>query len=183
MNKALKYLLVVVVILLALYGGWRLASDALDASHGKEAEEVLHPFVRGAASSARRQFKQDLANVPAERLEKEGEELGRKLYPFTKGFVKGQLDAFRADPNKAEFQQRFREAGKDISKDIVAPLSEGVAESSRTLFESLGKALEGVKKFKEDNKDVFDGISSGMESLQKKMKESPMPPPPLSPDR
>jgi len=168
MKRVLKYLFVVAVVVLAGYGAVKLVSDQLDAYRGKKAEQVLHPFVRGAASAAREQFKQDLTNVPAARLEQEGEELGRKLYPFTKGFVKGQIEAFRADPNKAELQQRLRDAGKDISKDMVAPLSEGVAESSRTLFESLGKVLEGVKKFKEENKDVFDGMSSGMESLQKK---------------
>lgn len=175
MGKVPKYVLAAVVIALAVYGAIKFVETHLDFGHGAKAVETVHPFVKGAVSSTKNVVKDSLIETPDAQLEAEGELFGKKLYPASKGFVRGQWEAFSQDPDKKAIVKKILEAAADLSKDFTAPVTEKIQDSSQSVLQDWTKALQGVKKLRDDNKDLLEGISSGLESLQKKLLE-PMQP-------
>ena len=157
MTRLLKFVCKALVVVLAIYGAVKLASGYLEASTWSEA---VSPFVRGAVSATKKEIRHELDTRSDQQMEKDGELLGRRLYPAEKGFLKGQLEAFKADPNKAELRKTVTEATHELSKEFVAPVTEGVAETSRKVFQDFGKVLQ---------------------ELQKALKEVPSPPEPGPP--
>ena len=105
--------------------------------------------------------------------------MGKKLYPATKGILKGEIEAFSKDPDRKEITKKIFGFGKDLSRDLLIPLGEKIDDNSRNVLQDWGKTLEGVRKFREENKDLLNGLSAGLEALQKKFREAPLPAPPL----
>ena len=179
MRSVLKYLGASVVVVLAMYGVYALLAAHLTASQGKEAVETASPFVQGAASAAGEKLKEALRNTPDEKLEKDSEELSGKLYPIAKGAIKGQLEAILKDANRGDVPEKMYQTGKDVSKNVVAPLSKGLAEGSHEVLKDLDKSFQEVREFKEKNKDLIDSIAAGLATLKKTVPElPPLPRPP-----
>ncbi|MBI5571726.1 MAG: hypothetical protein HY914_17420 [Desulfomonile tiedjei] len=179
MRSVLKYLGAGVVVAFAMYGAYALLAAHLTASQGKDAVEAASPFVQGAASAAGDKLKETLRNTPDENLEKNSEELSRKFYPIAKGAIKGQLEAILKDANRSEVPEKMYETGKDVSKNVVAPLSKGLAEGSREVLKDLDKSFQEVRDFREKNKDLIDAIASGFVTLKKTVPDlPPLPAPP-----
>ena len=180
MIKTAKLILTVVVIVLAVYGAMKLIyCYLLGPSQGEKAVEAVHPFVSGAVSAAGGKLRDSFMNIPDSQLESEGELLGKKLYPATKGILKGEIEAFSKDPDRKEITKKIFGFGKDLSRDLLTPLGEKIDDSTRNVLQDWGKTLEGVRKFREENKDLLNGLSAGLEALQKKFREAPLPAPPL----
>jgi hypothetical protein len=179
MSKTVKYLLAALVVVLAIYGGLSIISAFLTESRGKSAGKAMHPFLSGVGSALKEEAKQDLAKTPDEQLEKESYEISKKMYPIVKGSAMGQADAFINDPKRAELAAKMREVGKAFSKDLVVPLAEGLAEGGNQVFGSLDSAMEGVKKFQHENKDLVDAISDGIRQLKGFLEQNPPPQPPV----
>jgi len=168
-----------------MYGAVVLVSGWLEAPHGKKAVETMHPFVRGATSAAGEKLKEAIQQTPDDQLEKSSEDISRKMYPLAKGALKGHLEAILQDANRAEVPQKMFQAGKDVSENVVRPFTGGLAEGSAKVLEDLDKTMQGVRKFKQDNQDLLNSIASGLENVQRGIKElpplsaPPLPPPPL----
>lgn len=182
-KNALAYVGAALIVGFALYGAVTFLARSLTAKQGEQAAEAVSPFVQGAASVAGEKAKEVLKNTPDDQLEKESELLSRKFYPIAKGALKGHLDAILKDTNRAEVPQKMYEAGKDLSEKVVQPFSKGLADGSTKVLEDLDKTLNGVRTFREQNKDLFDGLAQGLGALQKAAKEHPgmLPPPPPLP--
>ncbi len=169
MNRILKWMLISATVALAAYGLFRFVSDRLDYSHGKQAVESAHPFVQGVSSAAGEKIKQTLKETPDAKLEEDAELLSRKLYPIVKGAVKGQMDAVLNDPNRAEIPEKMVQTGKEIAESVIKPLSEGVAQGSQKVFEDLDKGLGELRKFQEKNKDLIEGLQSGISAIRRQL--------------
>lgn len=167
-----RLVVLAVLVLLASYGLMVILVNQLDGGHGQKAAETVHPFVSGAVSATGDRVKEALMETPDDKLEKEGEVLGRKLYPAVKGFLKGQLDGFAADPDRKELGKKMFDASKEVSKDMVSPLGEKLQEQSQVILKDLDQTLQGVKKLRDDNKDLIDGLTSGLEALRNRLKQS-----------
>jgi hypothetical protein len=167
-----KVIVLVFLVLLASYGLMVILVNQLDQGHGQRAVETVHPFVSGAASAAGDRMKEALMATPDDRLEKDGEVLGRKLYPAVKGFLKGQMDGFAADPERKDLGKKLFDASKELSKDMASPLGEKLQEQSQVILRDLDQTLQGVKRLRDDNKDLIDGLTSGLEALRNRLKQS-----------
>ncbi|MDQ1238290.1 MAG: hypothetical protein QG577_475 [Thermodesulfobacteriota bacterium] len=167
-----KVIVLVFLVLLASYGLMVILVNQLDQHHGERAVETVHPFVSGAASAAGDRMREALMATPDDRLEKDGEVLGRKLYPAVKGFLKGQMDGFAADPERKELGKKVFDASKELSKDVATPLGEKLQEQSQVILKDLDQTLQGVKRLRDDNKDLIDGLTSGLEALRNRLKQS-----------
>jgi len=161
-----------VLVLLASYGLMVILVNQLDGGDGEKAVGTVHPFVSGAASAAGDRAREALMATPDDTLEKEGEALGRKLYPAVKGFLKGQMDGFTADPDRKDLSKKVFDASKEVSKDVVSPLGEKLHEQSQVILNDLDQTLQGVKKLRDDNRDLIDGLTSGLEALRNRLKQS-----------
>jgi hypothetical protein len=183
MRRILAYIGGGVILCLAVYGAVSLVLGRLDGSFGRKAADVVRPVVRDAASAAGEQLKKTIKETPDEQLEKESEDISRKLYPIAKGALKGHLEAILKDANRGEVPKQMYQAGKDVSEKVVIPFGEGLAEGSSKAVESLDKSLQEVRKFQENNKDLLNSIAQGLESVRKGIRENPilLPPPPLPP--
>ncbi|MFH1113937.1 MAG: hypothetical protein V1792_08450 [Pseudomonadota bacterium] len=183
MPKALKYILAVLVGVLAVYGAVTVVSGFLfTESRGRAAAKTAQPFVNGMTSAMKDQAKQRLTETPDAKLEKEAYEISRKMYPVVKGTLLGQADAFAKDPNRDEISARVREAGKILSEQMVGPFAEGVAEGSGKVFRGLDQAAEGVRKFQDKNKDVVESLTNTLGQLKQLFdRPPPAPQPPQSP--
>ena len=70
MIKTAKFILAVVVIVLAVYGAMKLISCyLLGPSQGEKAVEAVHPFVSGAVSAAGGKLRDSFMNIPDSQLE------------------------------------------------------------------------------------------------------------------
>lgn len=182
MPKAVKYILAVLVSVLAVYGAVTVVSGFfLTESRGRAAAKAAQPFVNGVTSAMKDQAKQRLAETPDAQLEKEAYEISRKMYPVVKGTLLGQVDAFSKDPNRDEISARVREAGKILSEQMVGPFAEGVAEGSGKVFRGLDQAAEGVRKFQDKNKDLVESLANTLGQLKQLFDRHPTPSQPQSP--
>ncbi|MEJ2718504.1 MAG: hypothetical protein P8182_15445 [Deltaproteobacteria bacterium] len=172
MKKVLTFVGLVVLLFLAAYGVVRLAADALSAKHGEKAVEMTDSFLTGVISGLGKKFRQDLTNTPDKKLEKDAELMGRKFYPMSKGFMKGQLNSLLADPNRQEMSELMYQAGKDLSKNVVKPFSRGLAAGSTGVLEDVGKALEGGAKLGQEQKDLVETIFKALHGIQKALGEN-----------
>ncbi len=107
---------------------------------------------------------------------KKAKELGRKLYPATKGFIKGQLESFAQDPDRKEIGKKIFDTSRELSKDVVAPFGDKLEEQSQAVLRELDQTLQGVKKLRNDNKDLIEGLASGIETILKALKQAAPPP-------
>jgi hypothetical protein len=180
-RNALAYAGAALVLGFALYGAVTFVARSLTAKQGEQAAEAVAPFVQGAASVAGEKAKEVLKNTPDEQLEKESELLSKKLYPVAKGALKGHIDAILKDANRTEVPEKMYEAGKDLSEKVVKPFSKGLADGSTKVLGDLDKTLKDVRTFREQNKDIFDGVAKGLEALQKAAKDNAGLLPPLPP--
>jgi hypothetical protein len=176
----------VLVIGFALYGAVTLFTRSLTSTDGERAAGAVSPFVQGAASVAAEKAKEALKNTPDDRLEKDSEDISKKLYPIAKGALKGHLDAILKDSHRAEVPEKAFQAGKDLSEKVVRPFGKGVAEGSGKVIEDLDKTLKGMRTFREENKDLLDAVAKGLDALHKAAKENqgflpPLPPLPSPP--
>lgn len=180
MRLTVKLLALGLITAFAIYGASTLVSGLLDASHGSKAAAITHPFVSGALAKTSEKLWKNFQEIPDQKLQADGEALGRKMYPATKGIIKGHLDAFAQDPEKMEMLKQLIQTGKLVSADLLAPASEKLQDSTKDVFQELGKTLDGVRKFRYENRDLLEGLSAGLEALQKKIRETPLsaPPPP-----
>lgn len=173
MQNSLKWLIGIVVSILAMYGVFRIVSDRLDYSDGKKTVESTHPFVQGAASAAGDKLKQTLKETPDEKLEEDSELLSRKLYPVVKGTVKGQLDAILNDPKRTELPEKMVQTGKEIAETVIKPLTEGMAQGSQKVLEDVDKGFEEIRRFQEKNKDIIQGFQSGIKAIKEQLEKPP----------
>ncbi len=60
MKKIITYPIAAIIIVLAIYGAFKLVSGLLTKSHGVSAVEAVHPFVQGAAATAAEKLKETL---------------------------------------------------------------------------------------------------------------------------
>jgi hypothetical protein len=166
MSTYVKWFIAAVILSLAVYGAFRIISDRLDSADGKKAVETAHPFVQGATSAAGEKLKQTLKETPDAKLEEDSELLSRKLYPVVKGSVKGQLDAILNDPNRSELPEKMVQTGKELAENVIKPLTEGVAQGSQKVLEDMDKGFQELRKFQEKNKDIIEGLQSGIKAIQ-----------------
>jgi hypothetical protein len=172
MKKVLTFVGVVVLLFLAAYGVVRFAADSLTARHGEKAVDMSDAFLTGVISGLGTKFRQDLYNTPDEKLEKDAERVGRKFYPMSKGFVKGQIKSLLADPNRQEMSELMYKAGKDLSENVVKPFSSGVAAGSTGILKDVGKALEGGAKLGREQKDFVDSIFKALQGIREGLSEN-----------
>jgi hypothetical protein len=172
MKKVLTFVGVVVLLFLAAYGVARLGADSLSAKHGEKAVDVTDSFLTGVISGLGKKFRQDLNNTPDEKLEKDAELVGRKFYPMSKGFFKGQIRSLQADPNRQEISELMYQAGKDLSGNVVKPFSRGLAAGSTGVLEEVGKALESGAKLGRERKDLVETIFKALRGIQKGLSEN-----------
>ncbi len=167
----------------ALYGIATLVARSLTAKDGERAAGAVTPFVQGAASVVGEKAKEALKNTPDAKLEKDSEEISKKLYPIAKGALKGNLEAIMKDANRAEVPEKMFQAGKDLSEKVVRPFTKGLAEGTGKVLTDVNKTLQGVRTFQENNKDLLDTVTKGLEALHKAAREHPglLPPPPPLP--
>jgi len=178
MKTALKCIVLLLIIGVVIYAVFSFFFGKLTETQGRETVRDLRPFTSGAAKEAAIQTKKTLESIPDAKLEKETRELSRKLYPVNKGLILGQIDGYLADPNRDELLKKAREVGKAISQDVVGSISGQVSEGSQKAVSELDKTLEGVRKLKESNKDLFDSLSRGLGELQKVIQQLPRLPQP-----
>ncbi len=171
-----KLTALVILVLLASYGLVLIVVNNLDERTATKTVETVQPFVSGVASAAGKKAKESLMATPDKQLEQEGEELGRKLYPATKGFIKGQLESFAQDPDRKQIGKKIFDATREISKDVVAPFGDKLEEQSQAVLRELDQTLQGVKKLRNDNKDLIEGLASGIETILKTLKQAAPPP-------
>ncbi len=183
MRKAGKFIGWAVILVLTVYGLFCLTSSFLTESHGESAANAINPFVTGMLSSVFNNINTSLENTPDKKLEENGELLGRRLYPLLKGLLRGLIDSYFRDPQRSEIPNKLYEAGQAASKDALSPLGESVSQGSKKILEDTGKALEEVRKFRDENKDIIDSVTSGLKALQDKIRENTSPPIPNSPGR
>ncbi len=197
MKKFLAYTLAGLVLLLALYGLTNLLSGLMTESKGERAAEVAQPFVQGAASAAAQKLKQSLKEVPDAKLEQDSEWLAKKLYPITKGVIKGQVESFLQDPERNVLPEKMYQAGKEFSDKVLKPFSRGVVESNQKTLEDADKTIQAIRKFGDTNKDLLEAVKQGLDAFSKTFKEDrlpradlpeqdlrpPLPPPPGQPGR
>jgi hypothetical protein len=183
MRQAGKLIGWAIVLVLTVYGLFCLTSSFLTESHGESAANSISPFVAGMLSSVFNNIKTSLENTPDKKLEENGELIGRKLYPFLKGSLRGFIDSYLKDPQRSEIPNKLNEAGQAASKDVLSPLGEGISQGSRKILQDTGKALDEVRKFRDDNKDIIDSFTSGLKALQDKFRENASPPVQNSPER
>lgn len=180
---ALAYVGAAVIIGFALYGVATLIARSLTARDGERAAGAVSPFVQGAASVVGEKAKEALKKTPDAKLEKDSEDISRKLYPIAKGALKGHLEAILNDTNRADVPEKMYQAGKDVSEKVVRPFSKGLAEGTGKVLQDVDKTLQGVRSFQENNKDLLDAVTKGLEALHKAARENPglfpPPPPPL----
>ncbi len=180
------------IFLLAAYGAFRLFTAGMTPAGGRAAAETVHPFVDGMADVAR----EKLEATPNEQLEKEAEVWSNKLYPIVKGALRGQIEAASKDPNREEFAKLMYEAGKSFSENFVKPFAAGAAEGAAPLLggqsspdgsasdarsrENLNRAMEGLRRFGRENKDLVQIFTGAVDELRKKLQEigPPLPPGP-----
>jgi hypothetical protein len=196
MKKFLGYILAGLVIVLAVYGAVKLLSGSVTRSQGERAAEVAQPFVQGAASAAAQKLKQSLKDVPDAKLEQDSEWIAKKLYPITKGIIKGQVESFLQDPERNQLPEKMYQAGKEFSDKVLKPFSRGIVDSNQQTLEDADKTLQAIRKFGDTNKDLLDAVKQGMDAFGKTFREDrlprpglpgqdlrPLPPPPLEPPR
>lgn len=176
LKKFGKLAALVVLLLLASYGLVVIVVNRLDEKVGTQAVGSVEPFVSGIASAAGKKAKESLMATPDSQLEREGEELGRKLYPATKGFIKGQLESLAKDPERKDIGKKIFDTSRDLSKDVVSPIGEKLEEQSQAVLRDLDQTLQGIKKLRDENKDLIEGLASGLETVLKKLKQAPQPP-------
>ncbi len=172
LRKVGRLVALVVLLLLASYGLVVIVVNNLDEPAATKTVESVQPFVSGIASAAGKKAKESLMATPDNQLEQEGEELGRKLYPATKGFIKGQLESLAQDPERKEMLKKIFDGSRELSKDVVTPLGSKLEEQSQAVLRDLDQTLQGVKKLRDDNKDLIQGLASGLEIVLKKLKEA-----------
>jgi hypothetical protein len=177
MKKFLGYTLTGLVIVLAVYGAVKLVSSSMTKSQGERAAEVAQPFVQGAASAAAQKLKQSLKDVPDAKLEQDSEWLAKKLYPITKGIIKGQVESFLQDPERNQLPEKMYQAGKEFSDKVLKPFSRGIVDSNQQTLEDADKTLQAIRKFSDTNKDVLDALKQGMDAFSKTFKEDRLPRP------
>jgi|GEM_PF-940389 len=176
LKKLGKLAAFVVLLLFASYGLIVIVVNNLDEQTGSKTVESVQPFVSGITSAAGKKAKESLMATSDSQLEQEGEELGRKLYPATKGFIKGQLESFGKDPERQDIGKKIFDASRELSKDVVSPLGDKLQEQSQAVIRDLNQTLQGVKKLRDDNKDLVEGLASGLETVLKKLKQASPPP-------
>lgn len=177
MKKFLAYTLAGLVIVLALYGLTVLLTGFMTKSQGERAAEVAQPFVQGAASAAAQKLKQSLKEVPDAKLEQDSEWLAKKLYPITKGVIKGQVESFLQDPERNVLPEKMYQAGKEFSDKVLKPFSRGVVDSNQQTLEDADKTLQAIRKFGDTNKDLLDAVKQGLDAFSKTFREDRLPRP------
>jgi hypothetical protein len=177
MKKFVSYVLAGLVIVLAIYGAVRLLSGFLTESHGQRAAKVAEPFVQGAASAAAEKLKQSLKEVPDAKLEQDSEWLAKKLYPITKGIIKGQVESFLQDPDRNQLPAKMYQAGKEFSDKVLKPFGRGIVDSNQQTIEGADKTLEAIRKFSDTNKDLLNAVKQGMDAFSKTFRGDRLPRP------
>ena len=172
MKKALIVVAVVIVACLALYGLVQLVSLALTEEHGKKAVSLTTPFTRGVAQAVGEQLKDAISKAPAEQLEKDGELLGRKAYPMSKGLIRGQIKAMKEDPDREELARIMRELGKVFSEEVAKPFAKGIADGSTGIMDGLNKTVENFREFSQRHKNLFDALMNRVKALRKEIGEN-----------
>ncbi len=192
MKKFLSYALAGLVVVLAVYGAVRLLSGFLSGSHGTGAAKMAEPFVQGAASAAAEKLKQSLKEIPDAKLEQDSEWLAKKLYPITKGIIKGQVESFLQDPERNQLPEKMYQAGREFSDKVLRPFGRGIVDSNQQTIEGADKTLDAIRKFSDTNKDLLDAVKQGLDAFSKTFREDRLPrpeppgpnlgpPPPLPP--
>ncbi|MDQ7784231.1 MAG: hypothetical protein RDU20_15205 [Desulfomonilaceae bacterium] len=178
MSKALKFILASVVGALAIYGAVTIIAGLLTESHGRSAAKAAQPFVSGVTSAVKDQVKQKLEDTPDAELEKDSYEVSKKMYPILKGALLGQLEGFVKDPEREQLPAKMRDAGKAVSEQIVGPFTKGLAEGSGKIFGDFDRAVDGVRKLQDKNKDLVDAIANSIGQLKRFLEQKPLPQPP-----
>ena len=148
-------------------------------SHGERAAAVAQPFVQGAASAAAQKLKETLKDVPDAKLEQDSEWLAKKLYPITKGIIKGQVESFLQDPERNQLSEKMYQAGKVFSDQVLRPFTRGIVDSNQQTLEDADKTLQAIRKFSDTNKDVLDAVKQGLDAFSKTFREDRLPRPAL----
>jgi hypothetical protein len=177
MKKFLSYALGSLVILLALYGAVRLLSGFLTVSPGERAGKVTEPFVQGAASAAAEKLKQSLKEIPDAKLEQDSEWLAKKLYPITKGIIKGQVESFLQDPERNQLPEKMYQAGKEFSDKVLKPFGRGIVDSNQQTIEGADKTFDAIRRFSDTNKDLLDAVKQGLDAFSRTFREDRLPRP------
>jgi hypothetical protein len=177
MKKLLGYTLAGLVIVLAVYGAGKLLSGVMTKSHGERAAEIAQPFVQDAASAAAQKLKQSLKDVPDAKLEQDSEWLAKKLYPITKGIIKGQVESFLQDPDRNQLSEKMYLAGREFSDKVLKPFSRGIVDSNQQTLEDADKTLQAIRKFSDTNKDVLDAVKQGLDAFSRTFREDRLPRP------
>jgi hypothetical protein len=179
MKKFLAYTMAGLVIVLAVYGAVKLLSGFMTKSQGERAAAVAQPFVQGAASAAAQKLKESLKDVPDAKLEQDSEWLAKKLYPITKGIIKGQVESFLQDPERNQLSEKMYQAGKEFSDKVLRPFTRGIVDSNQQTLEDADKTLQAIRKFSDTNKDVLDAVKQGLDAFSKTFREDRLPRPEL----
>jgi len=177
--KKILFIVAVIVVCFAVYGGLRLLLDVTTADGGKRVARVTNTLAADAASAAAERLRQTIEQTPDEVLQSNAEVMSRKFYPIAKGFLKGQVQALREDKDRDEIRRLMYEAGKEFSETVLKPFSRGVAAGSLGIPGGLEKTTKGSREATEEKGNLLDTISRGLESLQKDLREKGVPIPPL----
>ncbi len=145
----------------------------------EKASEVVQPFVAGVAVEAGDKLKERIKNTPDEQLEKESEILSRKFYHIAKGAFKGHVSEIMDDVSMKDIAKDMYDLGKNASDNYVKPLTKGAMDGAVEALDEIDKAATRLRQFKDENQDLIDSFSSGVEGVYQKLpKKPPLPPPP-----
>lgn len=147
----------------------------------EKASEVAQPFVAGVAIEAGDKLKERIKNTSDEQLEKESEILSRKFYHIAKGAFKGHMYEIIADVSVRDIAKDMYDLGKSASDSYVKPLTKGAVDGAVEALGEIDKAATTFRRFKEENQDLIDSLSSGVQGVYEKLPKNPPPLPPLPP--
>jgi hypothetical protein len=178
MRRALTFIGLFLLAALALYGAFMLISNHLTQKQGQAAGEAVSPFVSGFIQSAGEQVRETLRTTSDEQIQQDAELYTKKFYPAFKGAVKGLSESLNNDPRREEITRQAYETGRQVGQLVVEPFSRGVTDGAGPVLHNLQNKAEEIRNFTEQNKDILNAVSGGLQFLQKALKNAPGPPHP-----
>ncbi len=178
MKRAFTYIGLFLLAAFALYGIFVLVSNHLTQKQGQVAGEAVSPFVSGFIKTAGDQVRETLRNTSDEQIQQDAELYTKKFYPAFKGAIKGLSESLNNDPRREEIATQAYETGHQVGQFVVEPFSRGVSDGAGPVLDNLQNKAEEIRNFTEQNKDILNAVSGGLQFLQKAFKNPPGPPHP-----
>lgn len=173
MKKVFTYIGLFVLAAFALYGAFALVSAHLTQKQGQAAGAAVSPFVSGFIKTAGDQVRESLRTTSDEQIQQDAELYTKKFYPALKGAIKGLSESLNNDPRREEIATQANETGRQIGRFVVEPFSRGITEGAGPVLHNLQNKAEELRNFTEQNRDILNALTGGLQFLQKTFKNPP----------